>query len=110
MLVAITGAAGFLGINVVHEFASAGYQVLALDRLVPPGAADLVEVPDGVITWQTADVLDETAMTAALDGVDLVVHLVAVVTLKQEDPLAWQVNVDGVANVARAALTDRLCR
>ncbi|HEX7740698.1 MAG TPA: NAD-dependent epimerase/dehydratase family protein [Marmoricola sp.] len=102
--VAVTGAAGFLGVNVVREFVTEGYEVRALDRVVPPGAADLVGAPDGVVTWQTADVLDETAMTAALEGVDLVVHLVAVVTLKQEDPLAWRVNVDGVGNVARAAL------
>ena len=39
-----------------------------------------------------------------LDGVEVVHHLVAVISLRQEDPLAERVNRDGVGTVARAAL------
>ena len=110
MKVAVTGAAGFLGINVVREMIDAGHEVLALDRAVPAGAAELVDAPEDAVTWLGADVLDETTTTTQFEGVDAVVHLVAIVTLKQEDPLAWRVNADGVGNVARAALTAGVSR
>ncbi len=103
MRVAVTGAAGFLGANVVNTLVSDGHDVVAIDRvtsdLVP---ATVTGGPE--VTWVSADVLDPDQMRRALDGVEIVYHLVAVISLKQEDPLAWRVNVDGVATVARAAL------
>jgi dihydroflavonol-4-reductase len=99
--VAVTGAAGYLGINVVGALVEQGHDVLALDR---------VPFPDGVVadasrvTSQVVDVLDEKAVTRALHGVEVVHHLVAVISLRQEDALAERVNVHGVGTVARAAL------
>lgn len=98
MRVAVTGAAGFLGANVVNTLVSDGHEVVAIDRV----ASDLVTDP--AVSWVSADVLDPAQVRSALDGVEVVYHLVAVISLKQEDPLAWRVNVDGVATVARAAL------
>jgi dihydroflavonol-4-reductase len=95
MKVAVTGASGFLGLNVVDALREEGHDVLAIDR---------VPHPDPSITSLVADVLDEDAMTEALDRVELVFHLVAVISLRQEDPVAWRVNTEGVASVARAAL------
>ncbi|RZI82318.1 MAG: NAD-dependent epimerase/dehydratase family protein, partial [Microbacterium sp.] len=95
MKVAVTGAAGFLGLNVVNALLDEGHEVLALDR---------IEHPDPRVTSQIVDVLDEAAMTRALDGVEVVHHLVAVISLRQEDPLAERVNIHGVGSVARAAL------
>jgi dihydroflavonol-4-reductase len=96
--VAVTGAAGFLGANVVRALVGEGHEVVAIDRV----ASDLATGPE--VTWINADILDPAQVRAALDGVEVVYHLVAVISLKQEDPLAWRVNVDGVATVARAAL------
>jgi dihydroflavonol-4-reductase len=96
--VAVTGAAGFLGANVVRALVAEGHQVTAIDRV----ASDLATGPE--VTWVNADVLDAAQMRTALDGAEIVYHLVAMISLKQEDPLAWRVNVDGVATVARAAL------
>lgn len=94
MKVAVTGAAGYLGLNVVTALLEEGHEVLALDR---------VPYPDPAVTSQVVDVLDEKAMTRALDGVEVVHHLVAVISLRQEDPLAERVNIHGVGSVARAA-------
>lgn len=102
MKVAVTGAAGFLGLNVVHALVEAGHEVLAIDRVAP--AASAGSTSGAAVRWLAADVLDEEAMTAALADVEIVYHLVAVISLRQEDPLAWRVNVDGVGSVARAAL------
>lgn len=99
MRVAVTGAAGFLGINLVRQLLDAGDEVVAIDRV----AADLPATWPPV-TWLSADVLDEQAMVRALDGVEIVYHLVAVISLRQEDPVAWRVNTEGVGTVARAAL------
>ncbi|MGO4255396.1 NAD-dependent epimerase/dehydratase family protein [Marmoricola sp. RAF53] len=102
MKIAVTGAAGFLGLNLVNTLLAEGHDVLAIDRV--PGTPPAGAHGDGLLRWESVDVLDEEAMTRALDGIGVVHHLVAVISLRQEDPLAWRVNVDGVGAVARAAL------
>ena len=102
MKVAVTGAAGYLGLNVVDALLAEGHDVLALDRV--PGTPAAGRHGNGSLRWENVDVLDEDAMTRALEDVEVVHHLVAVISLRQEDPLAWKVNVDGVGSVARAAL------
>ena len=102
MKVAVTEAAGYLGLNVVTALLDEGNDVLAVDRIegtIPAGAHG-----GGTMRWASVDVLDEDAMTSALNGIDVVYHLVAVISLRQEDPLAERVNVHGVGSVARAAL------
>jgi dihydroflavonol-4-reductase len=102
MKVAVTGAAGYLGLNVLGALLAEGHDVLALDRVtgtIPAGAHG-----DGLLRWDSVDVLDEDAMTRALHDIELVIHLVAVISLRQEDPVAWRVNTDGVGSVARASL------
>ncbi len=102
MKVAVTGAAGYLGLNVVHALLAEGHEVVAIDRV--PGSIPAGGHGSGLLRWESVDVLDEDAMTAALKNIEVVYHLVAVISLRQEDPLAWRVNVDGVGSVARAAL------
>jgi len=99
MKVAVTGAAGFVGVNLLHELVGAGHDVVALDR-----TTSALAPADGV-TWVEADVLDTDSVIQAIDGAEVVYHLVAMITLRQEDPVAWRVNTEGVANVADAALT-----
>lgn len=98
MKVAVTGAAGFVGVNLLHELVAAGHDVVAVDRV----RSDLA--PAGV-TWKQADILDGDAMFEVLQGIDVVYHLVAMITLRQEDDVAWRLNTEGVATVAEAALS-----
>lgn len=98
MKVAVTGAAGYLGTNLVPLLLDRGHQVTAIDRVVPSDPT-----ADGV-TWVSADVLDPAAVRAALDGAEIVYHLVAVITLADHNDLAWRVNTRGVRVVAEAAL------
>ena len=100
MRVAVTGAAGFVGTNPINQLIDDGHEVVAIDRVAPPEDAPSSER----LTWLEGDIFDSAAMTTALTGVDRVHHLVAMITLKQEDPVAWRVNTAGVASVARAAL------
>lgn len=98
MRVAVTGAAGYLGTNVVDHAAAVGHDVVAIDRV-----DSWVTAPDSVQAIH-ADVLDGPGMRRALTGVEIVMHLAARITLRHVDDDAWRVNTAGVATVARAAL------
>lgn len=98
MRMAVTGAAGFVGQNLVGMLADAGHEVVAIDRTRGgPDTADTL--------WREGDIFDGTAMRHAFEGVEVVFHLAAVIALsKRQAALAMRVNVDGVRAVAEAAL------
>jgi dihydroflavonol-4-reductase len=103
MKVAVTGAAGFVGTNLVERLADDGHEVIAIDRA--PGRVD-----SAAVTWVNGDVLDPESMRAALRGAEVVYHLVALVTLRMDDPVCWRLNTEGVRTVARAALDEGVRR
>ncbi|NLE78078.1 MAG: NAD-dependent epimerase/dehydratase family protein [Rhodococcus sp.] len=98
MKVAVTGAAGFVGTNLVNQLVDQGNEVIAIDR------TRSVNVRQDGVTWVDGDVLDRASMEKALAGAEVVYHLVAMITLAQKDELAWTVNTKGVRTVAEAAL------
>lgn len=100
MKVAVTGAAGFVGRNLVDQLVARGDTVVAIDRQRPLGSSNVDSV-----SWVAADILDPGALTSAFEGVDVVYHLVAVITLRHTDDNAWRINTQGVRTVAEAALT-----
>lgn len=90
----ITGGAGYLGRELVRRAPSAGWAVRATWWTQQPALdAD----------WVHADVRDEGAMRAAVDGVDAVIH-----TAYRQGDEEWSTNVDGSEAVARAAVDVRL--
>ncbi|MFC9895913.1 NAD-dependent epimerase/dehydratase family protein [Nocardia sp. NPDC127579] len=98
MKVAVTGAAGYLGSNLLPLLTAAGHEVTAIDRVVPE------QPTDPRVTWVSGDVLDPASMRKVLAGNELVYHLVAVITLSEKNDLAWKVNTEGARVVAEAAL------
>ncbi|MBS4101201.1 NAD-dependent epimerase/dehydratase family protein [Tsukamurella paurometabola] len=97
MRVAVTGAAGFVGGNLLQQLVEQGHEVVAIDRTASPHA------PAGV-RWVRASVLEPAEMHSALEDVEVVYHLVAMITLRMQDEAAWRLNTEGVRVVARAAL------
>lgn len=97
MRVAVTGAAGYLGMNLVDALLAANHTVTAIDQGAGP-------TPHEGVTWVDGNVLDGLGMRRALDGHDLVFHLAAKITLLESDPLAWHLNTVGVRTTAEAAL------
>ena len=97
MTVAVTGASGFLGANLVALLAQRGEPVRALDVVAPK------HLPAGV-EFRKTDVLDRASVRANLVGVDTVYHLVAKITLSERDEIAWRLNTEGARNAAEAAL------
>jgi uncharacterized protein YbjT (DUF2867 family) len=95
--VLVTGGTGFLGPHIVHALRARGLPVRALvrdrrraSRLEAWG----VELADG-------DVADAAALGAACDGVETVVHLVAIIKGSRAD--FEHVMADGTRNIVAAA-------
>ncbi|GGN69277.1 NAD-dependent epimerase/dehydratase [Nocardia rhizosphaerihabitans] len=97
MKVAVTGAAGYLGTNLIPQLVERGHEVVAIDRAAPTTS-------DPAVTWVSGDVLDPASMRTALAGAEVVYHLVALITLAEKNDLAWRVNTEGVRVTAEAAL------
>jgi UDP-glucose 4-epimerase len=98
MQVLVTGAAGFLGRHVAKFFGNSGEQVRTFDLID-------VDLPD--VDHVTGDLTDAAAVSAAVGGCDVVVHIGAIgdVYLAGEQPaLAAAVNGVGTANVLDAAV------
>src|SRR3954471_23193853 len=83
--VLVTGGAGFIGCHVVKMLLQRGYEVRVLDNLIDQvhrGAISRNPVLSQVDLIR-ADVRDLDRVTAALDGVDSVIHLAAEVGVGQ---------------------------
>ena len=83
--VLITGGAGFIGSHLADELLAAGYDVRVLDSLVPQvhGRLGRPSYLDPEVELIAEDIRDRSAVEAALDGVDSVVHLAARVGVGQ---------------------------
>ena len=102
MKVLVTGGGGFLGTGVVAGLAAAGHEVTSGDLRVP--GPDTAGAAPGV-RHVALDVTDAAAVSRAVAGQDVVVHLASVV-----DPdgmgreAAYRVDVDGSRHVLDACV------
>jgi nucleoside-diphosphate-sugar epimerase len=99
----LTGPFGNIGSHVIPELLREGHQIRAFDLDLPAtrkAARDLGKKVEPV--W--GDVRDARAVTRAVEGVDAVLHLAAVIPpATDEDPAHTRAgNVDGTANVVKA--------
>ncbi len=110
MRVLVTGASGFLGINLVRRFASAGASVGALVRRDPDDLAlGYLGESAARVKWEIGDVLDRDACADLVSRTrpDVVVHAAAVTQAPEEERRApavtFDVNAGGTLNVLEAA-------
>lgn len=117
MAVLVTGATGFLGINLVRRLAQDGHRVVAFDTVRLSGelrAAAFGDLPE--ILEVQGDVCQPTALTEVMDRyqVTRVVHLGAVTVAPDASPAqhhtAVRVNVAGTQNVLAACVQKRVLR
>ena len=112
--VLVTGGAGFIGCHVVRSLLDRGYTVRVLDSLIDQVHGDVaIQNPVlGEVELIRADVRDLDRMTAALDGMDSVIHLAAEVGVGQSMyAIDRYVSVnDGGTAILFQALIDRPVR
>lgn len=102
-LVLITGATGAVGPLVVDAFHKAGYSIRTLSLDSPP--RDIW--PDNTETM-VGDIRDIYDVNKAMQGVDLVMHLAALLHIVNPPPTLQakyeQINIGGTSNVVSAAI------
>ncbi len=108
----VTGAAGFIGSNLVEELLGLGQHVVGLDNFATGYQSNLDAAvaanaeTSGSFRFVEGDIRDLAACHEACAGVDLVLHQAALASVPRSiaDPLSSsQVNVDGFLNVLLAA-------
>lgn len=86
MHVLVTGGAGFIGSHLVRRLCAAGHTVTVLDDL---STGDLGRIAGVNVRFIQGDVRDRAAIRAALQGVDAVFHLAAVVGVPHAMRRQW---------------------
>jgi dihydroflavonol-4-reductase len=105
--VLVTGAAGFIGRNLVRALRDKGCGVRAL--VLPGDSAAWGDDPQ--VRVVEGDVRDGAAVCSAAEGVAQIYHLAALTAPDPLDPGALrEINVDGTAHVARAAIEHQVDR
>lgn len=75
--VIVTGGGGFIGAHLVKRLVKDGWDVGVIDTMVRGNASRFAEVSDHV-RLHSIDVRDEEAVTAAVTGAEVVMHLAAI--------------------------------
>ena len=100
MKVLVTGALGNVGLYTVDALLEAGHVVVAFDLRSPKTRRSASRLDPRVkVAW--GDVTDPASLGAALEGVDAVVHLAAILPphVERAPDLARRVNVDGTRSL-----------
>jgi nucleoside-diphosphate-sugar epimerase len=98
----VTGATGFLGLNLIEELSSAGFEVTALHR----PTSDLRFLGRFGAKRVVGTITDEAALEGAMeDGVDVVFHVAANTNVWAASNATQTLdNVDGTRNMVNVAL------
>ncbi len=103
MIAFVTGGAGFIGSHVVDRLRARGVEARIYDLVKPRWRTDVEHIH--------ASILDLDALTAAMKGADVVLHLAAVADVKdvfERPDYAESINTRGTLNVLEAARRNRV--
>ncbi len=96
----VSGATGFIGIQLVKRLIDSGNKVHALYR--SDAKADLIRI-EGVTLFK-GDIMDKQCLSRAMKGCSQAYHVAAYAAVWSKDPaLFFRFNVDGTLNVLEAA-------
>jgi nucleoside-diphosphate-sugar epimerase len=101
----ITGGAGFIGSNIAIEIVRRGDTVRILDNFATGRAVNLEAIQNQVELVE-GDIRDFWTVSAAMEGVDYVLHQAALPSVPRsvKNPLTSNaVNIDGTLNILEAA-------
>lgn len=101
----VTGGAGFIGSHLVESLIAHGHSVRVLDSFSTGRWENLAAVQDQIEVIE-GDIRDPQVVERAMDGVEIVAHLAAIVSVQAslESPReTMDVNVEGTLNLLEAA-------
>ena len=110
MRILVTGGAGYVGSTMVPMLLEQGHKVRVLDSLKFGGQGLLPCCQNRYFELIKGDVCDEKAVAKALDGVDAIVHLAAIVgypACKKEPQVAMTTNVEGTRTLLKLRKKDQ---
>lgn len=100
MKVFVSGATGFIGIQLVKRLVEEGHTVHALYR--SESKAELIRFP--AVTLFKGDILDKPSLELAMKGCEEAYHTAAFAGVWAKDPqMVFSLNVNGALNVIEAA-------
>ncbi len=106
MKILITGVAGFIGSNLAQALLDKSHQVVGFDNMSQGSKLNMAGFdnhPD--FSMHLEDVRDQSALTKASQGCDVIVHLAAYKIPRYSDALdTLTINAAGAENTARAAV------
>lgn len=104
----VTGAAGFLGLNLIQELVEKNWEITGLHL---PGE-DLTYLSRFDVDMVEGDILDLTSLQKAMpENLDAVFHLAGDTSMwHKNDVRQYRVNVNGTANMCRAAIEKKADR
>lgn len=98
----ITGATGSIGPQVVQALNTAGHHIRVLVRQTP-----ILNIVNSIDVYK-GDITDSDTVKVAVQGVDVVIHLAALLHIVNPPPTLYpeyeRVNIKGTANLVQAAL------
>lgn len=107
MKIFVSGATGYIGLNLVRYLAGSGHQVIALYR--SETKKELLSLP-GVIPVK-GDIVDYPSLLSALNGCEQAYHVAAFAGVWTPDPYSvYKTTVLGSLNVIRAARENNVKR
>ncbi len=101
----VTGGAGFIGSHLVRALVMSGHSLRVFDNL-STGSLDNLKDVISFIEFVKGDIRDFESVENAVKGVDIVVHLAALIDVAEsisKPDLYFDVNVKGTYNVAKAS-------
>jgi nucleoside-diphosphate-sugar epimerase len=104
MRILVTGGAGYVGSTLVPLLLERGHRIRVLDSLKFGGHGLLPCCEHRTLELIKGDVCDEATTAKALEGIDAVIHLAAIVgypACKKEPQLAQATNVEGTRTLLR---------
>tara|TARA_B100000029_G_scaffold341821_1_gene334183 strand:- start:16 stop:1083 length:1068 start_codon:yes stop_codon:yes gene_type:complete len=108
-IVAVTGASGHLGNNLIRLLLAENYSVRVL--VYPDCKVGGVSLKGLDVQVFIGSILQKESLTSFIKGADFVVHLAGVISIDGgKDGLVEKVNVEGTTNVAEVALEMKVKR
>ncbi len=105
----ITGGAGYVGTVLVGALLKEGYRVRVLDILRFGGVVLMPFFADPHFSFMRGDIRSRADISKALDGIDAVFHLAAIVgfpACRKDPDLSRDINVNGTKNLIEAVNGD----